>query len=134
MRHMLLSTFVLPALLISGATIAATNTSNRPIAKPPAGFKALAEVVAADGTFIRGKAGASSTYLGTGTYIGHLSTKNISGCVFTAALGTTGSSGVVPPGFITVAGAAADAGGVFVQTYNSAGVLTDSSFHLLASC
>ncbi len=135
MRRMILSTFVLPALMISGSAIAAYNTpTTRQIAPPVKAVAALAAVIGSDGTFIRGHKGASAAYEGTGTYIVHLSAKSIAGCVFTATLGTTGSSGVVSPGFITVAGASADAGGVFVQTYNADGALTDSSFHLLASC
>jgi hypothetical protein len=89
-------------------------------------------VVSSAGALIRGHA-ASVTYVGTGTYIVYFH-ENVSKCSFVGDVGTTGSSGVVPAGYVTVAGAAAGVKGVFVQTYDDTATLTDSSFHLIVAC
>jgi hypothetical protein len=71
---------------------------------------------------------------GTGIYEVTFGKKNVSGCAYTATIGDTGS---VPPtpGFITVSsGLNKVPTDVHVQTYDKAGVLADSPFHLYVSC
>ena len=47
---------------------------------------------------------------------------------------TPDAAGTSSPGEVTVVGEAASVTGVFVQTYNSAGTLTDRGFHLYVDC
>jgi hypothetical protein len=73
-------------------------------------------VVAANGTFVRGSAGTTSSRNSQGEYQVNFNI-DVSECLFQATVGQTGSFGVAS-GWATVAGEAADANGVFVATYD----------------
>jgi hypothetical protein len=98
-----------------------------------AGSAQLFAVVNANGTTARGKGNRSSNRSSTGTYQVRF-WRNIRGCGYTATIGLGGASGTSSPGEVTVVGEAASVTGVFVQTYNSAGTLTDRGFHLYVDC
>lgn len=95
----------------------------------PATAQAFFAVVSAAGALVRGQPHAvSATRFFTGTYQ-VLFDHDLTGSAY---VGTIGISTPVtsPPGIIVVAPRAGASNGVFVQTFNSAGVLTDLAFHL----
>jgi hypothetical protein len=61
-------------------------------------------------------------------------TRNVSACAFQATIGSSADDESVPAAFVTVAGEEGDADGVFVKTFNTAGIETPEGFHLLATC
>jgi hypothetical protein len=84
--------------------------------------------VTAAGSSVRGNA-TSGGRTGVGTYaIGFA--QDVSGCVYSATLGTTDAA-TGPPGRITVNSAGANAG---VETFDAAGTPADLPFHLLVAC
>lgn len=97
----------------------------------PAGAPAVRHFASlnAAGTFIRGDAKYGGSDTGVGTYIVGFS-ESVSGCTYTATLGTTDGS-VVPAGRITVND---HAGAVGVQTYDGAGVAANLPFHVIVAC
>ncbi|MFB9234009.1 hypothetical protein ACFFWC_00410 [Plantactinospora siamensis] len=86
-------------------------------------------VVNANGTLARGFGVVSSIRLGVGAYQVVFS-HDVTRSAFLATQGFAGSVGAAPDGAVTVVGRAGLATGVFVTTYNTAGVLTDRAFHL----
>jgi hypothetical protein len=94
-------------------------------------------VVAANGTVARSNPAAGITVEHTalsGVYEVTF-TKNVSGCAYEATIGDTATA-VPTQGEISVSG---DVNGdnpddVYVQTFNTSGVATDSPFHLFVSC
>jgi len=90
-------------------------------------------VVGNTGGLVRGFEATGAHQLTTGTYQVDFA-QNITGCAYLGTIGLTGSLGASAPGEITVVGRAGDANGVFVQTFNSAGALTNLSFHLGILC
>lgn len=86
-------------------------------------------VVNANGTLARGCQAVSAAHLGTGTYQ-VLFTHDITGSAYIGTIGLSVSIGSSPAGEIAVVGRFGAANGVFVQTFNSAGVPTDLGFHL----
>jgi hypothetical protein len=90
-------------------------------------------VVNSDGTLARRINAKSSVKNSTGTYVVHFNSV-VTKCAYTGAIGLSGTSGSSSPGFITVVGRAGDAKGIFIQTFNSAGTLTDLGFHLVVTC
>lgn len=73
----------------------------------------------------------SATRLGTGTYQ-VLFNQNITRGTYTASIGLAGNVGASAPGEITVVGRVGTANGLFIQTHDSAGALTDRGFHVVA--
>jgi hypothetical protein len=100
-------------------------------AQGPAGPAAVRHfaVVNAAGTFLRGDAKSGGSDTAIGTYVVGFA-ETVSGCAYTATLGTTDSS-TVPAGRITVND---HAGAVGVQTYDAAGTPTNLPFHLIVAC
>lgn len=95
----------------------------------PPTAQGLFAVVNANGTLARGFGVVSSARLSAGQYqvvFNH----DITRSAFTATLGLPGSVGGSPPGEIAVVGRAGVPNGVFVQTWTSAGVPADRSFHI----
>ncbi|MFY1698859.1 MULTISPECIES: hypothetical protein [unclassified Solwaraspora] len=86
-------------------------------------------VVNASGGLVRGFGVVSATRLAAGTYQVVFS-HDLTGSAYIGTIGLPGSSGASAPGEITVVGRAGIPNGVFVQTFTSAGVLADRSFHL----
>lgn len=98
-----------------------------PAGAPAAKFFAA---VSANGSFVRGNAtGGGHPAIGSGSYTVGFA-QNVSGCVYTATLGTTDNS-VVSAGRITVRDAN---GSVGVQTSDAAGSPADLPFHLSVAC
>ena len=96
-----------------------------------------AAVINADGTVARSSTLpftlSSSTHLGTGLY-SLLWNKSVAGCGWVATVGLSTFGGSIPGGEITTAGRAGTTNGIFVQTMNSSGALTDLPFHLIVIC
>jgi hypothetical protein len=89
-------------------------------------------VVQANGTFVSGSAGASSSPGGTGRYT-VLFPQNVWDCAFIGGLGES-TSGTPPPGFFGAAQRSTSVDGVWVQTFNATGVAADIAFHLTVYC
>jgi hypothetical protein len=105
------------------ALVPATTTGMPPTAQ------ALYAVVNANGTLARGFGALSVTFLATGTYQVSFS-HDITHSALLATIGLSGSTGASAPGFITVVGRNGLVNAAYVQTYNSAGVLTNLGFHI----
>jgi hypothetical protein len=99
----------------------------------PPTAQALYAVVNSTGTLARGFGATGAHQLGTGTYEVDFY-ENVANCAFLGTIGLTGSSLSSPPGEITVVGRSGNANGIFVQTFNSAGTLTNLSYHLGVLC
>lgn len=97
----------------------------------PAGATAVRHFAAvnAAGTFVRGDAKSGGSDTGIGTYVVGFAEK-VSGCAYSATLGTTDAS-TVPPGRITVND---HDGSVGVQTYDASGAAANLPFHLIVAC
>jgi hypothetical protein len=94
-----------------------------------------AVVDGAAGTLARGYLTALSTPVtryGSGTYQ-VVFQGDVSSCAYTATLGDI-AAGTTAPGEITLASRSGNANAVFVETYTSAGVLSDRDFHLRVKC
>ncbi len=92
-------------------------------------------VIDAGCTFARGKGVVSVTRgdSATGSCVVRFN-KNVTGCVYVATIGLSGSVGVSSPGEITVVRRNTIPQAVYVATYNSGGSQTDRGFHLLVGC
>jgi hypothetical protein len=97
----------------------------------PAGAAAVRHFAAvnAAGTFIRGDAKSGGSDTAIGTYVVGFA-ESVSGCAYTATLGTTDGS-VAPAGRITVND---HSGAVGVQTYDASGAPANLPFHLIVAC
>lgn len=101
----------------------------------PAGEKAIKYFAAlvASGRRVRGNATSGGHEPEVGRYFvgfGEITPANLTGCVFTATLGTTDGT-AAPPGRVTVH---QDEEGVGVRTYDADGKPTDLPFHVIAAC
>jgi hypothetical protein len=96
------------------------------------GSAQLFAVINSDGTIARDKGATLAVKQGTGSYR-VLFARNIRACVFSAILGNAGG-GFPPVGFISVAWSDATEVGVYIETRNRSGAMTDASFHLLVIC
>ena len=129
------------ALALSAGVAVASSTLNGPNGAPPSqgvggtalGVAFLHAVVNADGTTARGDGNQSSTKLSTGTYDVRFQ-RNITACAFIGTAGLAAFSGSIPSTVVTVVGRVGTTNGVFVQTFNSSGVLVDTGFHLMIKC
>lgn len=90
-------------------------------------------VIEANGTILRQKGVTSSTRLATGIYE-VLFRDQIGRCAWLATQGLGIFGGVPPAGEIVVTGRAGTNNGLFIQTFNSAGNLTDRAFHVAIEC
>jgi hypothetical protein len=91
----------------------------------------MAANVNSTGTLVRGSRVASATRTSTGTYQ-VIFDRNVSQCTYFAGT-ATGNAGV-EDGEVTVTNYGANANGVFVRTFNSAGTLTDKGFQVEVIC
>jgi hypothetical protein len=98
-------------------------------AGPPA--TALWAVIATNGSAARNGHAASSEKVATGQYV-VVFDRDVKACAYVATLGGTAAESVV--GQISVTRRSINANGVFVKTYDSAGVAADRSFHLAVFC
>lgn len=118
-----------PPVSVAEAEKARAAMSGASVEALPGTALASFAVVSAGGTLVRGYHAVSALRLGTGMYqvvFDH----NVSQGAFLGTIGLTGSVGISPPGQISVVGRSGMANGVFVQTFNSAGVPSDLAFHL----
>lgn len=99
------------------------------VAGMPPTAQAFFAVVNANGSLARGFNALASIRLAVGQYQVTF-THSVTGSAFIGTLGLSGSVGGSPPGEIAVVGRAGVPHGVFVQTWNSAGVPADRGFHL----
>lgn len=99
------------------------------------GSATLWAVVDVDGTLIRSDGALSSkkTDCTNGCYE-VIFARNVRGCAYQAVVGGPGSVGVPAPGFMTVIGRVSDVKGVFLQSFDNSGALSDRSFHLFVNC
>jgi hypothetical protein len=97
----------------------------------PAGAPAIKHFasVSSSGGLIRGDATSGGSGGAIGAYVIGFA-ESVSGCAYSATLGTTDSS-AAPAGRVTVND---QAGRVGVQTYDAAGTPTDLPFHLIVAC
>lgn len=97
----------------------------------PAGAAAIKHFasVSSAGGFLRGDAKSGGRDSAIGAYVIGFA-DSVSGCAYTATLGTTDASTALP-GRITVND---HAGSVGVQTYDAAGNPADLPFHLIVAC
>jgi hypothetical protein len=86
-------------------------------------------VVNSNGTLARGHHAVKSDRIATGQYE-VIFDSNVRMGAYIATIGLSGSTGNSPAGQITVVGRRNNANGVFVETSNSSGTLTDLGFHL----
>ena len=96
--------------------------------------QAVSAVINSDGTLCGGQGFGvvSASHIATGTYEVFFNQTITSG-VYVATIGLCGSVGASAPGQITVVGRVGTTNGLFIQTYNSAGVQADLSFHVVAA-
>jgi hypothetical protein len=87
-------------------------------------------VVDSTGATVRGYRNTSSTRIAVGAYEAVFS-QDVTGCVYNATVGGTGNP---PHGTIIVAPRGGNPNGVFVETRNVAGALTDLGFHVRVKC
>ena len=90
-------------------------------------------VVNANATLDRGRHVRSVRDLGTGTYEVRFRYEFLY-CSWQGTVGNPDFVGTQPASSISVTGRAGTNDGLFVQTFNSAGTLTDRSFHVVIVC
>jgi hypothetical protein len=100
-----------------------------PIGPPGAPAARHFAAVSAAGALLRGNATSGGRESAVGTYVVGFA-ERVSGCAFTASLGTTDAS-IAPPGRVTVRELD---GRVGVQTFDAGGNPADLPFHLLVAC
>jgi hypothetical protein len=86
-------------------------------------------VVNADGSLARGFEAVSAQRLVDGQYEVIFS-HDVTGSVYVASIGSSGSVGIEPTGEITVVGRFGTPNGVFITTTDSTGSFADRGFHL----
>lgn len=92
----------------------------------------LRAVVAADGSLVRGTAGASSSQTGTGLYTVGFG-RDLTQCAWVTSIGS-GDGTPVPPGETHSSLAPGETSSLLQQISSSAGVLTNRPFHVIVSC
>ena len=138
-------------LMVVGAAIAALagsvaiaeagsilKNTDAPAVKSPGGTilgsATLYAVVNSDGTIARGDGNAASPgKLATGTYDLRFF-RNITMCGYIATVGLSGTTGASTPGMVTVVGRAGTVNGLFIQTFDAAGTVSDRGFHVFVNC
>ncbi len=91
-------------------------------------------VVSSSGALVRGSStGATQLFGFNGTYEVDFSV-DVQNCAVIVDQGTTGSSGVSFAGSVSTAGRSGNDMGVFVETFDASGVLTNDSFHIAVYC
>lgn len=131
--HGLLKVTAAAVIAMAGVSQLSAATLHRHAA-PVVVTRSTSAIVFADGTLAAGLAGTKSDKLPgiAGTYE-VIFPRNVSKCVYTATLGDPNPTTAFP-GFITVDPRGTTPDGVFVKTYNTAGVSTDLAFHLHVLC
>ena len=147
---MLAGVLLTGALIALGLTTHQATAQDNPNAQPSASKDALSAgsesfhtsatlkkvlwaVVNRDGTLARGRGALRVNKVGTGAYE-VLFDRNVRKCVYTATIGLSGSTGGEVHGQISVVGLANKTNGVYVETADSGGGLSDRGFHLALNC
>jgi hypothetical protein len=112
--------------------LAAGSAGKRATAKTRAYGLRLWAVIDGNGSLVRGRGVTSATRASTGAY--HIVfKKNVRKCAYLATIGRTGAE-VAEPGEIGTGGLPETVKGVWVRTRDSAGNLSDRSFHVGIIC
>jgi hypothetical protein len=90
-------------------------------------------VVEAGGNFVRGGGVVSTTRLGRGRYE-VVFDDDMRSCAYTATIGDPASGSVTSRGWVYTAGGHTSSDGVYVETKNPGGGLSDYPFHLQVRC
>lgn len=93
----------------------------------------LLAVVNSDGSLARGNGASASSRVATGSY-DVLFTRNITACAFNVTVGLATQGGNIDAAHATAVGRLGTTNGVFIETHNAAGTLTDNGFHLAVTC
>jgi hypothetical protein len=97
----------------------------------------LSAVAGADGSLARGNRAVSAQRLGTGRYDVRFD-RDVTGCAYTATVGGIGAQPVAGSGLVFTAGGhgtgTGTGRGVYVETKNLGGGLSDFPFHLSVDC
>ena len=125
----LMATATAPAIAPALAD-AGTSAASRP--SPQADGSPLGAVVDGNGALVRGTA-RSVTRLGPGRYEVTFKT-NVSKCAYTATIGHPGDQLVFHPHLVFTASGHHSNRGVYVETKNLGGGLSDAPFHLNVTC
>lgn len=125
-----------PPLSQSSADKAAAALAQGAKAAPPGVLavpQAVTGAVASNGALCAGQGFGvvSATRISTGTYEVFFNQTITSG-VYVASIGLCGNLGASAPGEITVVGRFGTTNGLFIQTYDSTGLLADRGFHVSA--
>ena len=99
------------------------------------GKKNLTAVVEGTGALARGTHVTSAALLGTGTYQ-VIFDRTVSGCAYSATVGTTTNGGSIgpPPVVVTTATRAGNANGVFIFIHQANGTTLSDPYHLAVFC
>ena len=99
------------------------------------GDNLLAATVQAAGTLVPGQsvAAVSSAKVFPGSYE-VIFDRNVTGCAYSVTQATPGVGDDLAVGYAAVTSRLNDANGIFVQTFNASGVVTDRSFMVLVAC
>src|SRR5215469_18761208 len=122
-------TRLLPAAAATAATAAATVLVALSAGPAQAASANLFAGVSASGTLITGNGVSSVTHIGTGQYEVTFST-NVAACAYEATTIASGSQALL----VFTAGGHLSADGVYVETKNQGGGLTDGPFNLAVDC
>ncbi|MEU6381340.1 hypothetical protein [Streptomyces sp. NPDC046909] len=128
------------AVLVAGAAVAAVVVAPPAAGVPaqlpsgsPAAQSALWVVARADGSVVRSSGLTWLNRSSAGVYEARFG-RDVSDCVFTASVGEPGKGAVPPAGLVFTAGGHQSRAGVYVETKNSGGGLTDLPFQLTVDC
>lgn len=126
---------IVGGIAVGGAS-AGTSGQNVPGTTSVAAATTLPRVFAvvnANATLLRGKGVASTAHLGTGVYDIRF-TRNLSSCAWTGTVGFGTFGGSTGAAQITITGRSGTNNGLFVTTFNAAGVATDEPFTAIVIC
>ena len=133
-------TLAVAGLIVGGIAVggasAGTSVQNVPRTTSVSAATALPRVFAvvnANATLLRGKGVTSTAHLGTGVYDIRFS-RNLSSCAWTGTVGFGTFGGSTGAAQITITGRAGTNNGLFVTTFDGAGVATDEPFSAIVIC
>jgi hypothetical protein len=134
------TTFAVAGLIVGGIAVggasAGTSVQNVPGSTSVAAVTTAARVFAvvnANATLLRGKGVTSTAHLGPGVYDIRFA-RDISACAWTGTVGFGTFSASTGPAQITITGRSGTNNGLFVTTFNGAGVATDEPFAAVVLC
>jgi hypothetical protein len=123
-RKLLLHT----AALIGGGLLPSSLSFAQPSV---ATTKTYSAIVGSQGVLRVGPEGSSSTHLSTGVYEVDFPT-DVSGCVYTATIGTSPATSQIGPAIVTVTPRAGNPEGIYVETFLS--MVRPRTIHSTSKC